>query len=95
MLLLQEDSTGAVGSDDDPTKGRNVKEQGEELIVQIKLQDTSALSTQDDSWKPKREKQRKDYAELFGQRKKLTEEEKEKMIEIYDLIVNEKVRLIV
>ena len=95
MLLLQEDSTVVVGSDDDPTKGRNVKEQGEELIVQIKLQDTSALSTQDESWKPKRDKQRKDYAELFGQRKKLTEEEKEKMIEIYDLIVNEKVRLIV
>lgn len=51
------------------------------------------MSIQDESWKPKREKQRKDYAELFGQRKKLTEEEKEKMIEIYDLIVNEKVRL--
>ena len=70
-----------------------MKEQGEGLIVQIKLQDTSTLSIQDESWKPKREKQRKDYAELFGQRKKLSEEEKEKMIEIYDLIVNEKVRL--
>lgn len=66
-------------------------EEGEGLIVQIKLQDTSTLSTREESWKPKREKQRKDYAELFGQRKKISEEEKEKMQEIYDLIVNEKV----
>jgi len=61
--------------------------------VQIKLQDTSSLSTHDESWKPKREKQRKDYAELFGQRKKISEEEKEKMLEIYDLMMNEKVKL--
>lgn len=60
--------------------------------MQIKLQDTSTLSIRDDSCKPKREKQRKDYAELFGQRKKLSEEEKEKMLEIYDVILNEKVR---
>lgn len=58
--------------------------------MQIKLQETSLLSTHDVSWKPKREKQRKDYAELFGQRKKISEEEKEKMLEIYDLVVNEK-----
>ena len=67
--------------------------EGEGLIVQIKLQDTSTLSTHDESWKPKREKQRKDYAELFGQRKKISEEEKEKMLEIYDCLLNEKVRL--
>jgi len=47
---------------------------------------------QDESWKPKREKPRKDYAGLFGQRKKLSEEGKEKMVEIYDFIVNEKVK---
>lgn len=60
--------------------------------MQIKLHDTSTLS-HDESWKPKREKQRKDYAELFGQRKKVTEEDKEKMLEIYDLLLNEKVKM--
>ena len=60
--------------------------------MQIKLPDTSTLSMQDESWKPKREKPRKDYAGLFGQRKKLSEEGKEKMVEIYDFIVNEKVK---
>ena len=88
-----------MGNSDVAAMGRSLEGQSSEhveeeegLIVQIKLQSTSTLSINDESWKPKREKQRKDYAELFGQRKKLSEEEKEKMAEIYDLIVNEKVR---
>lgn len=99
-------ATSGVGSSD-ANKGKNLKakqtpehtEEGEELakgeglIVQIKLQTTSTLFDHDESWKPKREKQRKDYAELFGQRKKISEEEKEKILEIYDLILNEKVKL--
>ena len=90
--LLQD----CTGRDPKGQSSEHVEEEGlakEGLIVQIKLQDTSTLSIQDESWKPKREKQRKDYAELFGQRKKLSEEEREKMVEIYDLIVNKKVRL--
>lgn len=77
----------------------NVQEElakGEGLIVQIKLQDTPTLSIHhNEPWKPKREKQRKDYAELFGQRKKFSEEEKQKMLEIYDLLLTEKVKLVI
>lgn len=68
--------------------------EGEGLIVQIKLPEQSESPASSETWKPKREKQRKDYAELFGQRKmkKISEEEKEIMWAIYNKIINEKVQ---
>ena len=61
--------------------------------MQIKLPEQSASPASSEPWKPKRDKQRRDYAELFGQRKmrKISEEEKELMLTIYNKIINEKV----
>lgn len=87
MLLQERQHQSSEHGEEEVAKGKG-------LIVQIKLQDTPTLSIpHNEPWKPKREKQRKDYAELFGQRKKFSEEEKQKMIEIYDLILTEKVKL--
>ena len=65
--------------------------------MQIKLPEQSESSASSEQpWKPKRDKQRKDYAELFGQRKmkKISEEEKKTMLTIYNKITSEKVNYI-
>ncbi|XP_065909359.1 protein polybromo-1-like [Dysidea avara] len=76
-----------------PSSSDHAESEGEGLIVQIKLPEQSESSASSEQpWKPKRDKQRKDYAELFGQRKmkKISEEEKKTMLTIYNKITSEK-----